>query len=103
AAATGVGNGYIDCLDSPFVDKTVPYTNGQFEAVKFGLIDTLGAEGFSDVSQGLVSRDNDIFPDDEGQFGVSAKWYAEDLGGTEFSAFYQNYASRLPFASENAR
>lgn len=103
AAATGTGNGRIDCLDSGFVDKTVPYTLGQFEAVKFGLINSLSAEGFSTVSQGLVTRDADIFPDDDGQFGVSAKWYAEELGGTEFSVFYQNYASRLPFVSENAR
>jgi Protein of unknown function (DUF1302) len=100
AAATGIGNGRIDCLDSPFVNKDVPYTLGQHEATRFGLISSLGAEGISRVTSGITSRDNDVFADDSGQFGVAAKWYAESLGGTEFSLYYQNYHSRLPFVSE---
>ena len=99
---TGALAGQIDCLDSPFVDKTVPYTIGQFEAVKFGLIDTLARRVLRGHA-GLASRATPTYsPDDEGQFGLSAKWYAEELGGTEFGFYYQNYPSRLPFAGENA-
>ena len=101
--ATGVGNGYIDCLDSAFVNKTVPYTVGQHESVKLGLIDGLASEGFDTRSQGIVTRDNDIFADDEGQFGLSARYFADWLEGTEFGFYFQNYHSRLPFVSENAR
>lgn len=95
--------GRIDCLDSPFVANTVPYTIGQHESVKLGLIDTLGTEGFTRIGQGVVSRDADIQADDLNQYGFSARWYAEDLGGTEFGVYFQNYHSRLPFVSETAR
>jgi Protein of unknown function (DUF1302) len=95
--------GRIDCLDSPFVATTTPYTIGQHESVKLGLIGTLGAEGFTRIGQGVVTRDNDIEADDMNQYGFSARWYAEDLGGTEFGFYYQNYHSRLPYVSEYAR
>jgi Protein of unknown function (DUF1302) len=103
APATGLGNGYVDCLDSPFVNATTPYTIGQHEGVKLGLIDTLGAEGVTRIGQGVLTRDRDLEADDMNQFGVSARWYAEELGGTEFGFYYQNYHSRLPFVSEVAR
>lgn len=42
----------------------------------------------------------DLEPDDGGQYGVSLKYYAEDLNnGTEFGLYYMNYHSRLPIAS----
>jgi hypothetical protein len=107
APATGLGNGYIDCLDIAsgpnFVNATVPYTIGQHESVKLGLINSLGAEGFTRIGQGIVTRDRDIEADDMNQYGISARLYAEDLGGTEFGFYYQNYHSRLPFVSEVAR
>ncbi len=99
--------GVIDCLDSPFVDNTVPYGvggpgTGSAELDRFNLIRDLSSEGFTRVTSGIVSRDDDVFANDNGQFGLSAKWYAESLGGTEFGFYYQNYHSRLPFASERA-
>jgi hypothetical protein len=94
--------GVIDCFDSPFVDKTVPYTIGQHEITRFNLVRTLSAEGFTTVTSGFVSRDNDVFASDDGTYGISARWYAESLGGTEFGFYFQNYHSRLPFASERA-
>ena len=37
---------------------------------------------------------------DEGQFGVSLRYYAENLnGGTEFGLYYSKYHSRIPSAS----
>lgn len=38
-------------------------------------------------------------PDDEGQFGVAARWYAEDLGYTEFGFYHMNIHSRVPYIS----
>jgi Protein of unknown function (DUF1302) len=89
---------HLDCTDSPFVDYTVPYTIGMNESVKNGLI---GLPGITRTTQGLLSRNDDHFANNTGDFGLSAKWYAESLGGTEFGFYYQNYASRLPFASED--
>lgn len=94
--------GVIDCLDSPFVDKTVFYPTGQHEITRFDLIRNLSSEGFDRVTSGMVSRDDDQFASDDGTYGISARWYAESLGGTEFGFYYQNYHSRLPFASERA-
>jgi hypothetical protein len=95
--------GSLDCLDSPFVQSSVPYTYGLNEKVKYDLIGQLGSEGVTRIGQGLLSRDNDNFAEDDGQYGVALKYYAEWLGGTEFGAYYQNYHSRLPFVSEYAR
>jgi len=52
--------------------------------------------------QDIVSRGTDINPSNDGQFGVAFRWYAEELGATEFSVYYVNYASRLPFLSITA-
>ena len=64
--------------------------------------------GFTELSRNLRG-DQDIFtrgvdnnPSNDGQFGVALRWYAEELGATEFSAYYVNYASRLPFLSLTA-
>ncbi len=50
----------------------------------------------------VVFRGEDINPSNDGQFGVALRWYAEELGATEFSVYYVNYASRLPFLSISA-
>lgn len=44
----------------------------------------------------MVQRTGDRTPSDLGQYGISARWFAEDLGGTEFGFFYTNLHSRLP-------
>ena len=94
--------GSLDCLDSPFVNSSVPYTIGKHEATKLGLITTLGSEGVTRIGQGVLSHDNDDKPKAD-EFGLSTKIYAEDLGGTEFGFYYQKYNSRLPFVAENSR
>ncbi|MGB5258015.1 MAG: DUF1302 domain-containing protein [Woeseiaceae bacterium] len=50
------------------------------------------------MANGLfVTRIADIEPDDSGQFGVSMRYFAEQLAGSEFGVYYMNYHSRTPF------
>ncbi len=46
-----------------------------------------------------VQRTGDRTPGDMGQYGISARWFAEDLGGTEFGIYYTHLHSRLPIIS----
>nr|MBV6630719.1 DUF1302 family protein [Oceanococcus sp. HetDA_MAG_MS8] len=48
-------------------------------------------------------RSRDLEASDSGQFGVSFKYYAEDLNnGTDIGFYFMNYHSRLPFFSTYA-
>ncbi|NNE04232.1 MAG: DUF1302 domain-containing protein [Xanthomonadales bacterium] len=40
--------------------------------------------------------------DDSGQYGLALRWFAENLGGTEFGFYYLKYHSRLPVLSGSA-
>ena len=44
-----------------------------------------------------VLRGGDNDPDDDGQWGVSMRYTAEELNGTEFGLYYINYHEKLPF------
>ena len=44
-----------------------------------------------------ITRLPDIKPDDSGQFGVSFRYFAEGLAGSEFGVYYMNYHSRIPY------
>ena len=101
AATAAVGNNKLECSDSPFVNYQVPYTIGQHERVRWDLTRTLGNDGVTNRTQAILSRGDDRFASDDGQYGISMRWYAESLGGTEFGFYYQNYHSRLPFVSES--
>jgi hypothetical protein len=102
-SAAGLNNNALDCSDSVFVDSLTRYTIGQHEGVRFALIDTLGADdGVTTATQGMLGRGRDREANDMGTYGISARYYAEDLGGTEFGFYFQNYHSRLPFVSESA-
>ncbi|MEE4174041.1 MAG: DUF1302 domain-containing protein, partial [Xanthomonadales bacterium] len=46
-----------------------------------------------------VPRSETRFPDDQGQFGVAARYFAENLNFTEFAFYYLRYHSRLPLIS----
>lgn len=47
-----------------------------------------------------VQRQPDLEPKTGGQFGLSLKYFAEDLNnGTELGLYFLNYHSRLPYAS----
>lgn len=45
----------------------------------------------------FITRRPDIEPDDSGQFGVSFRYFAEKLAGSEFGVYYMNYHSRIPY------
>lgn len=45
----------------------------------------------------VTERIEDDEPRDSGQYGVALRWYAEQLGDTEFGLYYMNIHSRLPF------
>ena len=45
----------------------------------------------------FITRRPDIDPADSGQFGVSFRYFAEQLAGSEFGVYYMNYHSRLPY------
>lgn len=46
-----------------------------------------------------LPRSETRFPSDSGQYGVSLRWFLENLGGTELGFYYLNYHSRLPVVS----
>ena len=45
----------------------------------------------------FITRRPDIEPDDSGQFGISFRYFAEKLAGSEFGVYYINYHSRIPY------
>jgi hypothetical protein len=100
----------LDCTDDDaftgvfanVIDHTVPYAIGNAERIRLTLSDTLATQGASREVFGLIDfgSDGERNVEDMDQYGFSARWYAEDLGGTEFGFYFQNYASRLPFVSE---
>ena len=46
-----------------------------------------------------LTRSQTNFPSDSGQYGVSLRWFLENLGGTELGFYFLNYHSRLPLVS----
>jgi hypothetical protein len=103
-----LGNNLLECGDSPFVSHIVPFPIGQHERFRLGQID--GSGGAVNLSGDMVTRANtgvlergaNIEASDENQYGIKLTMFAEDLGGTEFGFYYQNYHSRLPFVSIGA-
>ena len=82
-----------NCADLTGINQYLHYENriptGQTEAIRLALSDSA-----------IVARDPDREPSDSGQYGVAARWYAEELNNTEFGFYFMNYHSRLPIASE---
>ena len=44
-----------------------------------------------------IERRPDIEPSDSGQYGISLRYFAEKLAGSEFGLYYMNYHSRIPY------
>ncbi|MEX0325153.1 MAG: DUF1302 domain-containing protein [Puniceicoccaceae bacterium] len=60
----------------------------------------LGFGGLGDDTPlGAIPRGPTNKPSDSGQFGIAARIYAPELGGTEFGIFFLNTHSRLPVLS----
>jgi hypothetical protein len=55
------------------------------------------AGGFFSPPGLFITRVADLEPDDSGQFGVSFRYFAEKLAGSEFGLYYINYHSRIPY------
>lgn len=102
------GNGLVECNDSAFVSHVVPFPIGQHERFRLGQVDgsggaaDLSGDGFTRAGAGVLERGRDIEGSDGGQYGLKLTMFAEDLGGTEFGFYYQNYHSRLPFVNIGA-
>jgi len=43
-----------------------------------------------------ITRDADVEPDDGGQYGIALRYFAENLGGTEFGLYYMNTHGKIP-------
>ncbi len=48
---------------------------------------------------GSVPRARNREPDNEGEWGIAARYFSEELNDTEFGFYFINYASRLPLVS----
>ena len=109
AVTQALGNNLLECLDSAFVPSTVRLPNGKFELIRIGQATGTGGQvdlrgdGVTPGTTSLLYRGQDYQASDGGQYGLKATWFADDLNGTEFGFYYQNYHSRLPFANIEAR
>lgn len=109
SAAGADGNNLLECNDSPFVSHTAAFPTGQHELIRLGQI-AGGVSGVSDLSgDGVNAGNGSLFirgatheASDDGQYGLKLTMYAEELNGTEFGFYYQNYHSRLPFVNIEA-
>ncbi|MFN9544698.1 MAG: DUF1302 family protein, partial [Alphaproteobacteria bacterium] len=103
AATAALGNNRLECSDSAFVADTVRLPNGQHELIRLGQLDgsggqvNLSGDGVSPGGTGVLSRGRVYQAEDDGQYGIKVSLFAEELNGTEFGFYYQNYHSRLPF------
>ena len=43
-----------------------------------------------------AERQDDLEPDDNGQYGIAVRYYSPELNDTEFGLYYQNIHSRVP-------
>ncbi|WP_288132817.1 DUF1302 domain-containing protein [Microbulbifer sp.] len=59
---------------------------------------TVMAPDATAVAAGLFAdRQEDMEPEDGGQFGLAARYYAAALNDTEFGAYFMNVHSRMPY------
>ncbi|NRP94578.1 hypothetical protein XMG59_000666 [Marinobacterium sp. xm-g-59] len=73
---------------------TLPLNDQQYFNPAF----SVRALGFEPVIK-RNSIDGIVEADDDGQFGFSAKYFAENLNNTEFGFYFAKYHSRLPLTS----
>jgi hypothetical protein len=69
--------------------------NGNFTGSDIGLPPQLVGTGCAFSGPRLANRE----PKDTGQYGFALRWFAENLGSTEFGFYYLHYHSRLPVLS----
>jgi hypothetical protein len=96
------GNNRLECNDSPFVSHVVPLPTGAHEGTRLAQINTLSGDMVSFETTGILGRGQDHIARDDGQYGIRASVYLEELGGTEIGFYFQNYHSRLPIVNIEA-
>ncbi len=96
-----------DPVGSAFSTNDFAVGDGDHVMLGFGIWSDLGTD-FSQFNGGtidnfnFVNRTFDRDPEDGGQYGARFTWYVDSLfDGTEFSFYYLNYNSRLPYVSGN--
>ncbi|MBU2678173.1 MAG: DUF1302 domain-containing protein, partial [Gammaproteobacteria bacterium] len=62
-----------------------------------GTVSSLISDRFNMLGGAFVTRLPDIEPDDDGQYGIGVRYFAEKLAGSEFGIYYINYHSRTPY------
>lgn len=86
-------------------DKLTTYSSDQplsdAELVALGpkRDDGKGLTGLRNFKGGYLPRGADLEPENGGQYGIAARYYAEELNATEFGFYYVNYHERLPIFS----
>ena len=87
---------------------------GEYVALGFGIVPELSAVGaisqlplppalingtLANINNFSILRKPTPATDDDGQYGIAFRYYAEQLNNTEFGLYYLNYHSRLPLIS----
>ncbi len=82
----------IDGCGTYFSTNDVGATGCNFVTVRNDFSDQFN------MANGLfVTRLPDIEADDDGQYGIGIRYFAEQLAGSEFGLYYINYHSRTPY------
>lgn len=82
----------IDGCGTYFSDQDVAATGCNGVTLRSDLPDQINI-----AAGAFITRTPDIEPDDGGQYGISLRYFAEKLNGTEFGVYYINHHSRLPY------
>ncbi|MGK0247281.1 MAG: hypothetical protein ACI910_000003 [Oleispira sp.] len=71
-------------------------TADEFSTLAFRDSEIAAGDSIEDRTAPVTERLSDVEPKDDGQYGVSARFYAEE---TEYGIYFMNVHSRLPFIS----
>lgn len=86
----------LDACGTYFSDSDVAAEGCDFLTLSNQVPDAVLASMPLPQGQGALLRSDDREPEDQGQFGVSLRYFAQELNDTEFGFYYMNYHSRVP-------
>lgn len=90
------------CAVGDSVDFRTPLELGRAEESRRRYDNEANENNLGDTD--FFRRGVDDEPEDEfADYGLALRWYAENLNSTEFGFYYQNYTSRIPYASSRAQ
>ena len=93
--AVGAQNVIIDGRVAAFA-AGAPGLENAFAQYTFDTYGESGVDYGYEQTQVTVNRAGNINPDGDGQFGLAFRYFAEQLNGTEFAAYYTRTHARLP-------